>query len=190
MQVTPSGEPAFFAFQDVPYDAGQHWVYWDGRRPDGSIVDSSVYVFYPTPTLLRQNTIQVLGTTPNIAGLGEIPDIEIKSDPYLISHSYEQVSKMVYRIDLDAYVTVKLLPPGIIDPTHPDAIVVLDRELQSAVDVGDAPIDHTVEWRGLASPDSNDVLTADEGVFTFVIEAESVLSGQTGTYRGVLSIRR
>lgn len=64
MQLTPSGEPAFWVLQDVPYPAGQSWIYWDGRDPDGEIVTSSSSIFYPAPSNIRPNAIHVLSAAP------------------------------------------------------------------------------------------------------------------------------
>ncbi len=163
---------------------------WDGRDPNGEIIVGTVNLFFDPPILIRENAIFVSGGAPEITGLGAIPNIEVKSDPYLITHSYDQISEIVYRIDQESSVTVKLLPPGVYDPASPVAITLIDRQLQQAVDAGGMPVDHGVEWLGYLPPDSNNILTEGEGVFTFAIEAESSVTGLTGLYRGTLQIRR
>ncbi|WP_190238480.1 FlgD immunoglobulin-like domain containing protein [Marilutibacter maris] len=197
MQVTPSGENAFYAFQDVYYEAGQHWLHWDGRRPDGSIVDGPVSIYYPAPARVRPTAIHVLDDAPIVTGPGAAPDIEVKADPYLISHSYEQVTRMAYRISQEAYVRFVLLPPGVADPNDPSAIVLVDDQLLQANDAGGNPLDHVVEWRGYdtqgagGQPTSvNQVLVSEEGAYTFAIQARSAENQSASLYRGVVNLYR
>ncbi|MFA0814087.1 hypothetical protein, partial [Microbulbifer epialgicus] len=188
MQVTPSGGSAFYAFEDVYYDGGQHWLYWDGRDPNGEIIETSVSIYYPAPKPLRSTAIYVMDTAPRITGSGEAPTIEVKSDPYLVSHSYEQQTRMAYQLSNDAVVTFSLLPPGIVNPQDPSAIVLLDQELVSANDEEGNALLHEVEWRGYNDSDPNAVLVGDEGVYTFAIQAVSPETGESTLYRGVVSL--
>jgi hypothetical protein len=189
LQATPNGGTPFDIFDRSYYPPGQSWVYWDGRDPTGQIVTQQTAMYFPPPVLLRASALRVSGTQPVITGNGAVPNIEVKSNPYLITHSYEEISTLVYRIDLDSYVTVKLLPPGIYDPGNAAAIVLVDYELQQASSSGQ-PIDHVVEWRGYDPQNTNHISTSDEGVFTFTIEATSSESYLSTLYRGVLQIRR
>jgi hypothetical protein len=180
----------FSVFDHVFYPSGQSWVYWDGRDPSGQVLTQSVAMYFPAPTFMRSTALRVTGTQPTITGTGAAPNIEVKSNPYFIAHSYEEISTIVYRIDLDSYVTVKLLPPGIYDPGNAAAMTLVNNELQQARDGGGAPVDHSVEWRGYDAADTNHIVTPDEGVFTFTIEARSQQTNVSTLYRGVLQIRR
>ena len=190
LQATPQGGAMFSILNQVYYPAGQSWVYWDGRDPSGQIVPQTTAMYFPAPSDLRSTALTVTGTRPVISGSGVAPNIEVKSNPYLIVHSYEEISTFVYRVDLDSYVTVKLLPPGIYDPGNSAAVVLVNNELQLARDAGGQPIDHAVEWRGYDLGNTNHIASADEGVFTFSIEARSQLTNLPTLYRGVLQIRR
>ncbi|MEX2964339.1 FlgD immunoglobulin-like domain containing protein [Microbulbifer sp. TYP-18] len=190
MQVTPSGESAFNAFEDVYYESGQHWFYWDGRDPSGEIIDSSVSIFYPAPKLVRSTAIYITDTAPRISGAGAAPAIEVKADPYRVSHSYGQQTRMAYQVSNDAIVTFSLLPPGIVDPQHPSAIVLVDQELVSAQDATGEALLHEVEWRGYNDTDSNAIVVGDEGVYTFAIQAQSPETGESSLYRGVVNLYR
>jgi hypothetical protein len=190
LQATPSGGSMFSVFDHVFYPSGQSWVYWDGRDPSGQVLTQSVAMYFPAPTFMRSTALRVTGTQPTITGTGAAPNIEVKSNPYFIAHSYEEISTIVYRIDLDSYVTVKLLPPGIYDPGNAAAMTLVNNELQQARDGGGAPVDHSVEWRGYDAADTNHIVTPDEGVFTFTIEARSQQTNVSTLYRGVLQIRR
>ncbi|WP_250463080.1 FlgD immunoglobulin-like domain containing protein [Microbulbifer litoralis] len=190
MQITPNGGSAFYTFKEVFYPAGQHWLYWDGRDPNGEIIDVPVSVYYPAPPRVRSTAIYVADTAPSITGTGAAPSIEVKSDPYLVSHSYEQQTRMAYQISNDAQVTFSLLPPGIVDPQDPSAIVLVDNELQQANDGTGDPIQHEVEWRGYDLADPNAVLVGEEGAYTFAIQARSPETGESTLYRGIVNLYR
>ncbi|MEW5251351.1 right-handed parallel beta-helix repeat-containing protein [Microbulbifer sp. 2201CG32-9] len=190
MQVTPDGESAFYVFEDVFYSKGQHWLYWDGRDPSGRIVESPVSIYYPAPKPLRSTAIYLADSAPRISGAAAAPSIEVKSDPYLVSHSYEQLTRMAYRISSDAYVTFSLLPPGIVNPQDPSAIVLVDDVLQQAQDGSGGPVQHEVEWRGYDLADPNAVLVGEEGAYTFAIQATSPQGGESALYRGVVNLYR
>ena len=169
-------------------------IVWDGRDFNGNITSVPVTLFLGEINSLKPNSVIIKGTKPVLRGHLAAPNVEIKSDPYMITHSYEQVSKITYQIDQDSYVTVKLLPPGISDPAHPSAVTIIDNQLQQAVDGSSQPINHVAEWRGYdftaPTPDTNNILFGEEGAFTFTIEAKSVASDLSTLYRGVLNINR
>ncbi|MFA0813404.1 FlgD immunoglobulin-like domain containing protein [Microbulbifer epialgicus] len=190
MQVTPSGESAFSVFEDVFYPQGNHWLYWNGRDPEGHIVESSAAIYYPTPKLVRSTAIYLAGIAPRITGAAAAPSIEVKSDPYRVSHSYEQLTRMAYQVSTDAVVTFSLLPPGIVDPNHPSATVLVDKQLMSAQDGEGNALLHEVEWRGYDDSDPNAVLVSDEGAYTFAIQATSPESGESSLYRGIVNLYR
>ncbi|UHQ23390.1 hypothetical protein LVB77_01360 [Lysobacter sp. 5GHs7-4] len=186
--VTPLGGTPFYAFEGVHYPAGSHWVHWNGRTPDGSLVTATTATFATDAQVMRANGIYVFEPAVSITGTGTAPNIEVKSNPYLVTHSFDQASSIVYRIDADAVVRVVMLPPGIVDPAHASAIVLLNDVAQNARDSSGLPVDHTVVWRGFNESDPNGVLVASDGAYTFVIEATLPATGRKTVYRGVLSM--
>ena len=193
LSVTPEGGTKFTAIDGLPLWMGEtHLVMWDGRDPSGNIVSGQVAFGLqngPPGALgqnMRYNHVIVHATAPTPTGTA--PNIEVKSDPYLIHHSYEQFSKIAYQLDQDAVVTIKLLPPGVSDPSDPMAIAIVTNELEPAEDQG-VPITYTHEWLGYAAGDTNAISVAEEGSYTFTIEATSQATSRTSLYRGVLQVR-
>ncbi|HRQ65185.1 MAG TPA: FlgD immunoglobulin-like domain containing protein, partial [Xanthomonadaceae bacterium] len=184
MRVTPPSGMPFYPIDNEPYPPGTSWIYWDGRDPDGEIVTGNLAIYFFAPLNLRESTVIVQGTTPRITGPGTAPDIEVKPDPYFVVHSYEQQSRFAFKVDQDAYVSVKLLPPGIHDPEDLAAIPVLEEELLAADQVRE------VVWLGYDLEKENRVLAVDEGAFTLAIVARGAVSGVSSLYRGVLHAER
>lgn len=187
MEVTPQGEDPFWAIEDEARGP-ETLIVWDGRRPDGTLVNKPTYIYFRAPTYFKDGAVIVRNTAPTISGTGESPDIEVKSDPYMVVHSYEQVARITYLLDQDSTVTVKLLPPDVGDFDSTDAILLLDSQAQAAKDTDGEPVPHTVEWRGYHSADSNDILVAADGVWTFAIQATGTATGRSTLYRGVLQL--
>ncbi len=189
LQVTPQNGTPFYVWKDVYYPSGSHWFYWDGRGPDGHLLTSPSSVL-ATDRLMRASGIYVVTPAVAIVGTEAAPNIEVKSDPNLITHSYDHASRIVYRIDVDAVVRVALLPFGVVDPSHPSAIILIDNVAQSAKNGNGNPIDHVAEWRGYRDTDLNSVLVATDGAYTFAIEATLPATGQKTLYRGILNVRQ
>jgi hypothetical protein len=187
MQVRVCTTPTHYPYNWVPFAPGTHTITWDGRGADGQLVTGTCDIYFDAPLYMKANAVIVQGTKPTIVGTGAGPNIEVKSDPYRIAHSYEQISRITYRLDQDAYVTVKLLPPGVSDPASPAAIVLTDNELQTARN-GTTPVDHALEWKGYDDQDTNDILVSDEGAYTFAIQATGTATGATTLYRGSLQL--
>jgi hypothetical protein len=188
MQITPQGGTLFYAFKDVYYPAGTHWLYWDGRGPDGNIITVPSSIWVADSTIMRPTGVYVFSPIVAITGTGAAPNIEVKSDPYFIASSYEQASKIVYRVSQDATVRVTLLPPGISDPASASAIVLVNNVMQPAKDGGGVPIDYTVEWKGYNTADPNAMLLSANGAYTFAIEATVPGTSYKSLYRGVLNV--
>lgn len=186
--VTPRGGSAVTVINSVPYEIGVHPLMWDGRDPNGNVIVGPMSVYAAAPLTLNANVVIVKGTRPTIIGNGVAPNIEVKSNPYSIMHSYDQQSQITYQIDMDANVTVKLLPPGINDPADPSAIVLLNNEPQSALDTAGQPLDHVVSWTGYVAGDTNNILTSEDGPYTFTIEATGTSTGFKTLYRGILQL--
>ena len=94
----------------------------------------------------------------------------------------------MYRVSQDATVRVTLLPPGIVDPSHASAIVLVNNVLQPAKDGGGVPINYTVEWKGYNTADPNAILVNANGIYTFAIEATIPGTSHKSLYRGVLNV--
>ncbi|MDR6841217.1 NosD domain-containing protein [Pseudoxanthomonas sacheonensis] len=190
MEIWPEGGTMFYAFQDVYYPAGTHWVYWDGRGPDNKIVTVPVEILTTDSAYVSTTAIQVLIAKPSITGLGVAPSVEVKADPYLVTHSFEQITRMAYRLSDDAYVRFVLLPPEVTDLQAPEAVVLVDNQLQVAKNGSGAPNDYIVEWRGYDPARPSQIRVAPEGAYTFAIEARSSATNQTTVYRGVVNLRQ
>jgi hypothetical protein len=185
MQVTGCGiTGTHFPYNWVPFLPGTFPVMWDGRDQNGNIVSGTCSIYFDPPDPLKSASVIISGVVPKITGTGASPNIEVKSNPYKATHSYDQISQITYRLDPDSYVTVKLLPPGISDPASPQAIVLKNNVLES----GGPTVDHTLEWKGYDSADPNNILVSSEGVYTFTIQATGAVSGASSLYRGALQL--
>ncbi|WP_192879390.1 right-handed parallel beta-helix repeat-containing protein [Microbulbifer sp. A4B17] len=188
MEVTPGGGDTHVVYDNIPMEAGTHYMVWDGRTADGVLTTGSFYTYVPDPEILPTNAVIIDGVNPSITGTLDAPNIEVKSDPYLMYHSYDQISKVAYLLDQDSYVTFKLLPPDIGDPTNAGAITLIDNQLQAANDSDGAVATHEVEWTGYEESDGNAIMVSDEGVYSFWIEATSATTGASTTYYGALQL--
>jgi parallel beta-helix repeat protein len=177
---------------------GGETVFFDGRRPDGTLFKGLFAFGFFAKGTARSNFIIVEDTEPQISGLippptvdANLPVIQVPSAPFRIKLSYDQLTRFTYRIDQDAIVTVKLLRPG--PPTSaPEFVTLLPAQLQSARTPGGDPIDHTVEFNVFPTPDSgNDLVLPEVGDYTFSIEARSSTQPDlVTTYLGVVNIQR
>ena len=179
-------------FTHVFQEAGEHTFYWDFRDANGKPSYGPANGLYGTAIdfkPLKINSIFVEGVNPIIRGTGEAPNIEVKSDPYLVHFSYDQLTSLAYTIDMDSHVTVKILPPGRTDLQTDDVVTVVENVLQSAEDNGEPLIQH-VTWDGRDIDDigTNRIGISDEGTFSFVIEATGVVSQMTTTYWGYVNL--
>jgi hypothetical protein len=174
-------------FTNTVLPSGTSTLMWDGRDASGQLVSGSCGVAFNTPLPIKPNTIFIRGNAPVITGAGAAPNVEVQSTPWMITHSYEQIARITYRVNQDSYVTVKLLPPGIADPASAQAILLVNNELDAALN-GTQPADHTIEWRGYDTTHTNSILVGAEGAYTFAIQATGVQTGQQSLYRGVLQL--
>jgi len=185
----PSNSANNFIALDGQYEPGTYTVGWNLRDLTGQLVNGSRTVLLTDFVKLKPNSIIVKNSTNNftIKGTGTHPEIEIKSDPYVVYHSYEQFSKVEYDLDRNAYVTITILPPNIIDPNDPSAIVVQASILQAA-SVGGTPYSFT--WAGYidAAGLRNDILVSEEGAYSYLIEAASEANGAYTSYAGFITM--
>ncbi len=157
---------------------------WDGRVPGTADIYIGSVTAYLDFTPYGPNYVVVKTAAPIIKGPDTVgpaaPYLEVKADPYIVYLSYGQLVKVHYNIDRDAQVTIKLLPPGVVDFDDPSAVLVKD-ELQTAQD-------HSVEWQGLVTAgDGRDRSLPADGVYTLAIKAVSTASGGSTIYKAVLS---
>ena len=179
-------------FSYVFREAGEHTFSWNCRDGRGVASYSGYNGLHATQIdfkPLKINSFFVEGVNPIIQGTGEAPNIEVKSDPYLVHFSYDQLTSLAYTIDMDSHVTVKILPPGRTDLQTDDVVTVVENVLQSAEDNGEPLIQH-VTWDGRDIDDigTNRIGISDEGTFSFVIEATGVVSQMTTTYWGYVNL--
>ena len=181
MQVIPASSDSFYVFDDVPYEAGDWLIIWDGRDPQGNIITGSVNIDSGIPPKLRPNYIITKGFDPDVAGAAG--RIGIKSDPYIATICYGQFFRLLYNISGDCQVTIKVLPPGINSPDAPEAMEVLSNEPQEAGD-------HEVTWDAIDPLDPNDkrMLINEDGLYTFTIEAINPQTGGTTLKRGIINL--
>jgi hypothetical protein len=165
-----------------PHEAGDNLTFmWDGRRPNGTLVDQAVYIYFPPPNTLRSNYIIVNSTSTVPVLKGIAPYVEVKADPYLVNFCYGEFTHLLYNLDRAADVTITILPPGVTDPASPEAIIIVNNESQAAGD-------HTVSWDAVDQLDPRKITISNEGIYTFDITATA--SGQTTVWKGALNLFR
>jgi len=175
-------------------DVGEHSFVWDLRTIDNKINFNTLSLSLFKVTFLRKDSVIIKGNKPKVSG--EAPNIEVIATPHTVVHSFEQVSQIVYQIDQDATVSIRLLKPCLssdltctANHDDSDAITLFDGPL-SAMDGAGAPINHSFEWRGYdfnaTVVDANNILVDEEGVYTFSIKATNTTTGMSSYYRGSL----
>ncbi|MDH5436854.1 MAG: hypothetical protein OEX83_08845, partial [Gammaproteobacteria bacterium] len=191
------------------FDEGTYSFMFDGRDRDGRYVDESILIatnVYDYELALSSDAIFVKNSFPTLLGTEAAPNVEIKSDPYFVEHSYDQVSQVAFTVDEASYITVKLLEPcntsekdgaGVPtctpDPSAASTITLIDNQLKPAY--GGNPLNViTFEWRGYdfeaPAADTNNILVDKDGLYTYLITATSQLTGNTTTYRGALQLKQ
>jgi hypothetical protein len=177
-------------------------VSWDGRRPSGQLIlgvldgTAPITVTMPIPKRLSGTAILVDNEIPRLQGrefeLGlRYPTVEVRANPFQITHSYDQVATMAYCVDQTAKVTVTILAPGYYDLSDPAGIVAVpvDDETVEPKDCEGTNYD-TFQWAGTVGSDPT-VLSNSDGYYTFLIEARHPAQASLKTiYRGVLDVRQ
>jgi hypothetical protein len=182
----------------VPYTAFAkdtvHHFLFDGRDASGVLrndLAESRYFYVSTPLPMKPNHVVVENTAPSVRSpsfdlSATPPVIEVKSDPFFVIHSFEQVTTIAYELDQDAKVTLKILKPGYGDPGDPNSVVdtIVGGVTQSAGS-------YSYSWTGHAASDAHDMLATSDGVYTFSIEAENPTQAHLSSiYRGVIQVRQ
>jgi len=186
---------AVYVAKNIPIVGNGIRLYWDGRDSTGNIAPNKFYTFYVAqPQQMLLNTIVIKNTAPFIRGevAAPSPNIEVKSNPYLINHSFDEYTQIKFQVDQNSMVTAKLLPPGITNPDSAAAIPLINNQLLNAEVSPGVPEIHTLIWKGyddsIAIPDTNSIQTDEEGVYTFMIQATGIVTGKSALYRGAISL--
>lgn len=205
----PPSVPTFFPAFRIPLLNDQpRWFIFDGRLPNGSFLEDEARFYFPVPEPMRRNFVMVEGTVPELLGpvngltVQDAPDVPpsvtVRSNPYLVRHSYEQITTLAYTLDTDAKVTVTVFDETGEEVASPVYYNEQSAAFEPVVDVlqaGDPenPAVHVVEWWGAvgtSAPESNDLDTGVAGVHTFTIRAENPDQDDLYTvYRGVIQVR-
>lgn len=171
--------------EGLPMEPGPQTLVWNGVLPDTGEFFIGTFTTSMNFTAFPENYVLVDSDAPIVAGSRtegpNAPYVEVKADPYLIYLSYGQFTRIKYHIDREALVLIKLLPPGVVDPNDPSAILVSNGTVNAGEQV--------VEWTGMDGADGTNTrrTLGDSGVHSFIIEASTVASGATTVYRGVLN---
>jgi|GEM_PF-5977150 len=176
-------DPGAITISNEIHEDNSSMYYWDGRDLNGNAMDSGSYRFYvPVPVKFPSNAVFIKSTNVIVSGEGVAPNIEVKSNPYLIRHSYEEFSQIKFQVSQNSNVTVKLLPPNINDPNDLSAIILMNSAPISANQL------QTITWDGYLPEDTNNILVETEGMYTFTIEATSDVTGLKTLYRGAVTL--
>jgi parallel beta-helix repeat protein len=110
--------------------------------------------------------------------------VNVVSDPYKMYLSYGQFTNFKYQLTQSAYVTLKILPAGVIDQNDPRAITVVNNQLRSAGA-------QQVQWDAILASDANKLrrVISENGAHSFVITARSVASGDLDEQRGLVNVQ-
>ncbi len=180
-------------------DGGDHIFLIDGRNNEGKTVNSGSIISTGISKVFQKDSNSIFVKSllaPVLQGTEIYPDIEIKSNPYRIKYSYDQVSMIAFTVSEDSYVSVDLMDKCFsndancsTDPAVASVLNIMDNELLVGDD-GSGTAVHSFEWRGYdfepVNADTNNMLTDEEGFYTFLIKAISVSTGLETTYRGSL----
>jgi flagellar hook assembly protein FlgD len=103
---------------------------------------------------------------------------QIKTDPYEISLSYGQLTRIQYILSRDAMVTITIL-----SPTGAAVATVISNILQSAGQ-------QSVAWNGIDTTDisGKKFTTSGDGPYTVLVQALNPVTGSSGLARAALLI--
>jgi hypothetical protein len=152
-----------------PATAGGHIFVWDGRSPSNRLLDTSALLSCSIASLLPENFIITTGDTIKIT--------DLKTDPYAMSLSYGQFTRISYTLSRDANVTVKLTSPS------GSIRTLVSNQFQAA-----GP--QALEWNGLdtTDPAGMKTLITEEGDYMVSVQAVNPVSGSIATTRANVRI--
>jgi flagellar hook assembly protein FlgD len=165
----PLGVDTVKILDAVPGMTGSYTVDWDGRNASGNILPLIIHVGCEVSSLLRENCIITSGDTPKITA--------VRTDPYQMSLSYGQFTRIKYSLSRDANVTVKLISPTGATTT------LINNEYQASGA-------HEFEWNGADASDTTGkkFLTTGEGDYAITIQAVNPTTGSSSLKKGSLKI--
>ncbi len=177
------------------FPVGETTVRWNGRNAAGRAysenLDNLFLTDFGSPFFPHDSLFYQVDPTVNI----KPPEfdqgvLEIKTNPYIVRHSDEQFTGFEFTISDDALVTVTLLPPGVTDVLNSSAVIMSNSaglqyngQQLDAISSDDSVV-YDVQWKGFDDADTNNILISESGVYSFVIDAESVADGTTARYVG------
>ena len=165
------GPENFTIVNNVPCNTGAYTFNWNGLDPNGMALDSGAFVTCSTSSLIRANHIITTGDTPLVSGL--------TSDPYALSFSYGQFTKISYTLSRDALVTV-----SIVSNSGATVATLISNVLQTS---GAA---HEIEWNGIDPGDASGktLMLPAEGAYTLTVQAVNPVTGSSSTARGQVTL--
>ncbi len=154
-----------------PATAGVHAFDWDGRNPGNKLLDTDAYSYCSIASLLPENFIITTGDTVKVT--------DLKTDPYAMSLSYGQFTRIMYTLSRDANVTVKIT-----SPSGSSIHTLVSNQSQSA---GPQALD---EWTGLnaADPTGKETLITEEGNYMVSVQAVNPVTGKSSMTRANIRI--
>ncbi len=184
-------------------DEGDYLFLIDGRDDEGKIVNTANIISTGAAAIYQKDSKSIFVKSPSLPvlrGTESYPDIEIKSNPYRIKYSYDQISSIAFTVNEDAYVSVDIMEQCFFGDLTCSANVptgsvlnIMDSELLTGDD-GSGAVVHSFEWHGYdfesVNVDTNNILTDEEGYYTFRIKAISASTGLETIYRGSLLLYR
>jgi flagellar hook assembly protein FlgD len=169
LSMLKAGTSSFKIMDAVPHVSGSYSYEWDGRGPAGGVVTDAVNDRCMIASLLGANTIVTTGDTPRVG--------TVKTDPYKITLSYGQFTKILYSLSRDATVTVTL------DRYQGPSITLINGEAQTAGA-------HEFLWNGLdpSDPTAKKLTASSEGTYNVTIEAVNPSTRAKSRFRAYLHL--
>jgi hypothetical protein len=164
------GSQKFSILPSFPATPVSHSYVWDVRNPSGQPLDFGASSSCTVVSLPPENYIITTGDTPVIS--------DLKTDPYAMSLSYGQFTRIKYTLLQASNVTIQLVSPS------GATITLASNQLQSA---GPQELD----WYGIDLNDATGkkVLVSEEGDYMVTIKAVNPVTASSLTIRGNLTIR-
>jgi len=163
------GAQNFKVMDGVAHVSGNYTYNWDGRNPTNKILADGAVASCAIAALLPENHIITTGDTPKVTW--------VKTDPYQMSLSYGQFSRIKYTVSQQASVTLKLLSPS-------GASAILINNLPQSAG------SYELEW---TAADATDVtgkkfLFSEEGDYMVWIQVVKPVTGTSSVTKGNLKI--
>jgi hypothetical protein len=150
--------------------AGSYSYDWDGRNSSSKILPETAMASCSVAAILRENHVVTTGDAINIT--------DLKTDPYDMSLSFGNLTRIKYSINRAAMITITATSP------LGSVVTVLNSQLQTAGD-------HEREWTAVSQADSTgkQFAVSEEGDYMIVVQAANLSTGTVSTRRGYLKVR-